>query len=87
MKPCDPISSCGISSDFSKLFPTKGQVTHALLTRPPLSSYSSIPKNFQTKTPFDLHVLGMPPAFVPSQDQTLHKISFILSFLAHSLTY
>jgi len=25
--------------------------------------------------PFDLHVLGMPPAFVLSQDQTLNKIS------------
>ena len=24
--------------------------------------------------PFDLHVLGTPPAFVLSQDQTLHKI-------------
>ena len=32
-----------------------------LLTRAPLSP----------KTSFDLHVLGMPPAFVLSQDQTL----------------
>ena len=32
-----------------------------LRTRPPLS----------IATPFDLHVLGMPPAFVLSQDQTL----------------
>ena len=32
-----------------------------LLTRPPL-----IPKD-----PFDLHVLGLPPAFALSQDQTL----------------
>ena len=24
-------------------------------------------------SPFDLHVLGVPPAFVLSQDQTLHK--------------
>ena len=31
------------------------------LTRPPL-----IPKD-----PFDLHVLGLPPAFALSQDQTL----------------
>ena len=23
--------------------------------------------------PFDLHVLGTPPAFILSQDQTLHK--------------
>ena len=39
------------------------QVTHALLTRPPLT----IPKN----SPFDLHVLSTPPAFILSQDQTL----------------
>ena len=53
--------SCGISSSFPEVFPTSGQVTHVLLTRPPL-----IPKD-----PFDLHVLGLPPAFALSQDQTL----------------
>ena len=37
-----------------------------LLTRPPLSTR---PK---PNTPFDLHVLGTPPAFVLSQDQTRH---------------
>ena len=36
-----------------------------LLTRPPLDS----PK----ATPFDLHALGTPPAFILSQDQTLHQ--------------
>nr|CAJ30040.1 hypothetical protein mgI380 [Magnetospirillum gryphiswaldense MSR-1] len=36
-----------------------------LLTRAPLSP----------KTSFDLHVLGLPPAFVLSQDQTLKLIS------------
>ena len=34
---CDDPTLCGISTDFSVLFPTKGQVSHALLTRPPLS--------------------------------------------------
>ena len=43
------------------------QVTHALLTRPPLS-YESL--GFII-TPFDLHVLSTPPAFILSQDQTL----------------
>ena len=38
---------------------------HALLTRAPL-----IPKDA-----FDLHVLGLPPAFVLSQDQTLKLTS------------
>jgi hypothetical protein len=27
--------------------------------------------------PFDLHVLGMPPAFNLSQDQTLHDILYL----------
>ena len=57
---------CGISSRFQLLSPTERQVSHALLTRSPLST----PKS----TPFDLHVLGTPPAFVLSQDQTLKKL-------------
>ena len=39
--------------------------SYALLTRAPLSTK---PKPSFT---FDLHVLGLPPAFVLSQDQTL----------------
>ena len=44
------------------------QVTHALLTRPPLSHLSV--RKLQGAS-FDLHVLGTPPAFILSQDQTL----------------
>ena len=65
---------CGISSRFQLLSPSVRQVTHALLTRPPLSETrkfsSKLPSN-QRLSPFDLHVLGTPPAFVLSQDQTL----------------
>ena len=43
-KPCGPVRLCGISSRFQLLSPCTGQVTHALLTRPPLSS--SRKKNF-----------------------------------------
>ena len=43
------------------------QVAHVLLTRPPLAS---LPKEIHS---LDLHVLGTPPAFVLSQDQTLIK--------------
>ena len=43
------------------------QVAHVLLTRPPLTSF---PKELHS---LDLHVLGTPPAFVLSQDQTLNK--------------
>ena len=46
------------------------QVIHALLTRPPLSQPDSIRK-LPPVASFDLHVLGTPPAFILSQDQTL----------------
>ena len=56
---------CGISTGFPVLFPTLRQITHVLLTRPPLAHP---PKE---NCPFDLHVLSTPPAFILSQDQTL----------------
>ena len=62
---CRVVVLCGISTCFQVLSPSKGQVAHALLTRSPLST------NPKICTPFDLHVLGTPPAFVLSQDQTL----------------
>ena len=62
---------CGISILFRMLFPSQRQVTHALLTRPPLNLIKIIPEESIKKVPFDLHVLGTPPAFVLSQDQTL----------------
>ena len=46
------------------------QVTHALLTRPPLSHSSN--RSNQSAS-LDLHVLSTPPAFILSQDQTLVK--------------
>ena len=64
-KRCLSETLCGISSRFQLLSPSEGQVAHALLTRSPLGIQ---PKS---NTPFDLHVLGTPPAFVLSQDQTL----------------
>ena len=60
---CEATILCGISTNFLVLSPSEGQVAHALLTRPPLSCIAT--------TSFDLHVLGTPPAFVLSQDQTL----------------
>ena len=55
------------------LSPSWRQVTHALLTRPPLSSSKITPKGSIRRFSLDLHVLGTPPAFVLSQDQTLEK--------------
>ena len=67
--PCshDATDVCGISHPFGQLFPTVGYVTHALLSRLPL----------EPKPPCDLHVLGTPPAFTLSQDQTLHHEEFV----------
>ena len=48
-----------------------------LLTRPPL-----IPKDL-----FDLHVLGLPPAFALSQDQTLKLDENFSRLVTSRLTY
>ena len=40
---------------------------------------------FRSMSPLDLHVLSTPPAFVLSQDQTLHKKVYLLPFQARSL--
>ena len=64
-----------------------------LLTRLPLSG-NPIPLRASTLLPwatsFDLHVLGMPPAFILSQDQTLQKkfilfLFFLLVFLTSGI--
>jgi hypothetical protein len=64
------VALSGISSGFPELSQAYRQVAHVLLTRPPLS----YPGASTRQAPLDLHVLGTPPAFVLSQDQTLHKI-------------
>lgn len=64
-----PVVSSGISTPFGELFRTLGQITHVLRTRAPL--YSPL-RAFS----LDLHVLGTPPAFVLSQDQTLQLRDF-----------
>ena len=75
---CNTVRICGISSRFRLLSPCVRQVTHALLTRPPLTRSSL---GFGT-CPFDLHVLGTPPAFILSQDQTLMFLLVRESFLS-----
>ena len=54
----------GINFGFPKLSRSTRQITHVLLTRAPL---------YSDRSPFaiDLHVLGAPPTFALSQDQTL----------------
>ena len=64
---CDRPRISRISHTFMRLSRRRGQVTHVLLTRSPLIQNQQKP----VPSPFDLHVLSTPPAFVLSQDQTL----------------
>jgi hypothetical protein len=57
----------GISTGFPVLSRSSGQVPHVLLTRSPLGHPG------KPGASLDLHVLSAPPAFVLSQDQTLHQ--------------
>ena len=69
----------GISTPFGELFRAPGKITHVLRTRAPL--YSPL-RAFS----LDLHVLGTPPAFVLSQDQTLQlRVLSCLAVLADEL--
>jgi hypothetical protein len=63
--PSQLISS--IRRRFQRLSQSQGQIAHVLLTRSPLIQRAS------SLSPFDLHVLSTPPAFILSQDQTLRK--------------
>ena len=56
----------GITRPFGRLSRGRGQVLHVLLSRSPLASARG-------QVPFDLHVLGAPPAFILSQDRTLRS--------------
>ena len=56
-----PVGLMRYYSQFPEAIPYLWARSHALQTRPPLGIATSL----------DLHVLGLPPAFVLSQDQTL----------------
>ena len=72
----------GISGPFGQLSRSPRQVTHVLLTRAPL--YST-PRRACFSS--DLHVLGTPPAFVLSQDQTLQLNCIILINVTRTSCY
>src|SRR3569623_694091 len=67
--PCGPpLSPLGLMRYLRKFpydIPHKKVDSHVFLTRPPLAA------SIATAKPLDLHVLGLPPAFTLSQDQTL----------------
>ena len=68
-----------ISTCFQMLSSSRGQVSYALLTRSPLSTHPKVSFSF------DLHVLGTPPAFILSQDQTLRIRAGSLGFFKKTL--
>ena len=70
------MSLLGISTGFPVLSPSLGQVSYVLRTRAPLSNQ---PKS---AFPFDLHVLGTPPTFILSQDQTRRRIVIFASIFS-----
>ena len=65
---CDRWKIFSISTGFPVLSQSSGQVAHVILTRSPLNLPEQAPW-----IPFDLHVLSTPPAFILSQNQTLHQ--------------
>ena len=62
-----PAGVIGCYPPFPAAIPERGRVLHVLLSRSPLASS-------RRKVPFDLHVLGAPPAFILSQDRTLRPM-------------
>ena len=72
-----PKSTCGISYSFEQLSLSLGYVP---------TCYSAVRRSCTTEValPLDLHVLGTPPAFILSQDQTLQKES--VSSISQNLT-
>ncbi|EOW5545676.1 hypothetical protein ACOXPD_002592, partial [Escherichia coli O5:H32] len=65
------------------VIPLHQAVSQTLLTRPPLVSKEA---SFFL-LPFDLHVLGLPPAFNLSHDQTLQFKSLMLKELNFVMNY
>ena len=73
---CPPSEPWRIIRRFHRLSARRGLVAYALRTRAPLSGPPEGP------FPFDLHVLGLPLAFILSQDQTLRcNIVFLVCIL------
>src|SRR5579884_3802421 len=71
-----PKSTCGIRHHFWCLSLTLGYVP---------TCYSAVRRSCTSEEalPLDLHVLGTPPAFILSQDQTLQKKNLSLASVEH----
>ena len=65
-----------------------GRLSLRFVKRTALSGVHSFSFEQTVRTlPLDLHVLGTPPAFILSQDQTLHKRELILFLTVFEKTY
>ena len=68
------------------------RVTHPSATKLPQDSFDASISIISVTAPFDLHVLGTPPAFILSQDRTLEinftdlTICFVLFLKSSSVT-
>ena len=76
---CPPREPWRIIRRFHRLSASRGLVAYALRTRAPLSRHPKAP------IPYDLHVLGLPLAFILSQDQTL-RCTIVFCFLFYSVS-
>ena len=72
----NPKTTCGIRHRFRCLSLTLGYVP---------TCYSAVRRSSPEVLPLDLHVLGTPPAFILSQDQTLQKRICLASVRTYDL--
>ncbi len=75
-KPCGAVLLRGINPPFGGLSPWIGQVAYVFRTRPPVPCIAAFS--------LDLHVLGLPLAFILSQDQTLRSKKLLSMSFASS---
>ena len=81
---CPLMMLCGISSRFQLLSPSERQVTHALLTRPPLSSQKQAP-NCSVRLACVRHAASVRPE--PGSNSLYKYFNlYFLKFIPDSLT-
>ena len=77
--PCGITGLCGISSRFRLLSPCTGQVTHALLTRPPLSNMVRHPERIRSVLFVRLACVRHAASVHPEPGSTSHIMVFFLN--------
>ena len=75
---CNIVRLCGITSRFQLLSPSTRQVTHALLTRPPLET-DQIRRSLNEMFPVRLACVKHAASVHPEPGSNSHVIVFVLS--------